>query len=128
METNSDSTFTSDATAASSIVNLYMNEVNKQDVNGLLQVQNSLYVYFCFVQKTNIHLNIFIRLDQLDKTSEQLDGINKLSAKRYLDATRDFANHTQMLTTMKTDLDLIFKRIKYNKKKTPILSVLVYRQ
>jgi len=51
METNSDSTFTSDATAASSIVNLYMNEVNKQDVNGLLQVQNSLYVYFCFGQK-----------------------------------------------------------------------------
>jgi len=71
---------------------------------------------FIFVldKKTNIHLNIFIRLDQLDKTSEKLDGINKLSAKRYLDATRDFANHTQMLTTMKTDLDLIFKRIKYN--------------
>jgi len=117
METNSDSTFTSDATAASSIVNLYMNEVNKQDVNGLLQVQNSLYVYFCFVKKNNIHLNIFIRLDQLDKTSEKLDGINKLSAQRYLDATKDFTNHTQMLTTMKTDLDLIFKRIKYNKKK-----------
>ncbi len=61
-------------------------------------------------------MNICIRLEQLDKTSEKLDGINKLSAKRYLDATRDFSNHTQMLTTMKTDLDLIFKRIKYNKK------------
>jgi hypothetical protein len=51
----------------------------------------------------------------LDKTNEKLDGINKLSAQHYLDAARDFTNHTQMLTTMKTDLDLIFKRIKYNK-------------
>ena len=31
-------------TAASSFVNLFFNEVNKQDVNGLLHVQNSLYV------------------------------------------------------------------------------------
>jgi hypothetical protein len=52
------------------------------------------------------------RLEQLDKTNEKLDGINKLSAKRYLDATRDFSSHTQMLITMKNDLDLIFKRIK----------------
>jgi len=63
-----------------------------------------------------IDLNIFIRLEQLDATSEKLDGINRLSAKHYLNATKDFTNHTQMLTTMKTDLDLIFKRIKYNKK------------
>jgi len=92
METNTNPTSTSD-TAASSIANLFINEINKQDINGLLQVQNSL-------------------LEQLDKTSEKLDGINKISAQRYLDATRDFANHTQMLTTMKTDLDLIFKQIK----------------
>ncbi len=59
----------------------------------------------------------------MDKTSEKLDGINKLSAQRYLDATRDFSNHTQMLTTMKTDLDLIFKRIKYNKKKKQTNSI-----
>ncbi len=52
------------------------------------------------------------RIEELDKTHEKLNGINKISAERYLDATRDFSNHTQMLTTMKTDLDLIFKRIK----------------
>ncbi|CAF4669759.1 unnamed protein product, partial [Rotaria sp. Silwood2] len=51
-------------------------------------------------------------LEQLDKTNEKLDGINKLSAERYLDATKEFANHTQMLASMKRDLDLIFKRIK----------------
>jgi len=59
----------------------------------------------------------FSRLEQLDKTNEKLDGINKLSAKRYLDATRDFSSHTHMLTTMKNDLDLIFKRIKYDENK-----------
>lgn len=52
------------------------------------------------------------RLDQMDKTNEKLDAVNKLSAKRYFEAQRDFASHTQMLTTMKSDLDLIFKRIK----------------
>ncbi len=44
METNIDSTSTSD-TAASSMVNLFMKEINKQDVNGLIHVQNALYVY-----------------------------------------------------------------------------------
>ena len=58
METNSDSTFTSDATAASSIVNLFLNEVNKQDVNGLLHVQNSLYVY-SFVFKKQYSFEYF---------------------------------------------------------------------
>ena len=52
------------------------------------------------------------RLEKLDKTNERLDSVNRLSAKRYLDATRDFTSHTQMLTTMKSDLDIIFKRIK----------------
>lgn len=52
------------------------------------------------------------RLEQLDKTNEKLDGVNRLSAKRYLDATRDFSSHTQLLKTMKNDLDLIHKRIK----------------
>lgn len=74
-------------------------------------------MFTLFLSKQNIYLYILIRLDQLDKTSEKLDGINKLSANHYLDATREFTNHTQMLTTMKTDLDLIFKRIKYDKKK-----------
>jgi hypothetical protein len=44
METNNESISTSD-TAASSMVNLFMDEINKQDVNGLLHVQNALYVY-----------------------------------------------------------------------------------
>ncbi|CAF0927807.1 unnamed protein product [Rotaria sordida] len=86
-------TTSSSTTPASSFVNLFLNEINNQDSHGLLNVQSSL-------------------LEQLDKTNEKLDGINKLSAKRYLDATRDFSSHTQMLTTMKSDLDLIFKRIK----------------
>jgi hypothetical protein len=43
MEIDTNSASTSD-TAASSIVNLFMNGINKQDVNGLLVVQNSLYV------------------------------------------------------------------------------------
>jgi len=112
MEIDIDSTSTSDTTA-SSIINLFINEINKQDVNGLLHVQNCLYVN-CLSMK-NIQWHISLRLEQLNQTSEKLDGINKLSAKHYLDATRDFTNHTQMLSTMKTDLDLIFKRIKYNK-------------
>jgi hypothetical protein len=61
-------------------------------------------VFVCFFE--------YFRLEQLDKTNEKVDGINKLSAKRYLDAQRDFTSHTQMLITMKNDLDLIFKRIK----------------
>jgi hypothetical protein len=73
----------------------------------------------------NVHCKIFnpsffsfhsfsqsFRLEQLDKSNEKLDSINKLSAKRYLDAQRDFSSHTQLLTTMKNDLDLIFKRIR----------------
>jgi hypothetical protein len=72
-----------------------------------------MFTKFIYLSLSHIRI-IFIRLDQLDKTNEKLDSINRLSAKHYLDATRDFTNHTQMLTTMKTDLDLIFKRIKYN--------------
>ncbi|CAF1117835.1 unnamed protein product [Adineta steineri] len=94
MEENTDSTISaSDTTTASSIVHLFLNETNKQDVDGLLNIQSSL-------------------LEQLDKSNEILDGINKISAKRYIDATREFTNHTQLLTTIKTDLDTIFKRIK----------------
>ncbi|CAF1298696.1 unnamed protein product [Adineta steineri] len=101
METNADSSLTSSTTTtissnttpASSFVNLFLNEINNQDIYCLLDVQRSL-------------------LEQLDKTNEKIDGINKLSAKNYSDASRDFSSHTQMLTTMKTDLDLIFKRIK----------------
>ncbi|CAF3430330.1 unnamed protein product [Rotaria socialis] len=93
MEANVDSTpYTLDTTGAL-IVNLFSNEINRQDVNGLLHAQSLL-------------------LEQIDKTNEKLDGINKISAERYLDATRDFTTHTQMLTAMKKDLDLIFKRIK----------------
>ncbi|CAF3111659.1 unnamed protein product [Rotaria sp. Silwood2] len=90
---STNTTTSSTATPASSFVNLFLNEINNQDVHGLLNAQQSL-------------------LEQLDKTNEKLDGINKLSAKRYIDATRDFSSHTQMLTTMKNDLDFIFKRIK----------------
>ncbi|UJR27886.1 hypothetical protein I4U23_009151 [Adineta vaga] len=95
MENNSDSSPSSPSieTTASSIVNLFRNEVNKQDVNGLLHVQNSL-------------------LEQLDKSNEILDGINRISAKRYIDATKEYSNHTQLLLSMKSDLDSIFKRIK----------------
>ncbi|CAF0896855.1 unnamed protein product [Adineta steineri] len=94
MEENTESTISvSDTTTASSIVHLFLNETNKQDVDGLLNIQSSL-------------------LEQLDKSNEILDGINKISAKRYIDATREFTNHTQLLTTIKTDLDTIFKRIK----------------
>lgn len=50
METNDDSFVTPDATAASSVVNLFIDEINKQDVNGLLQVQDSLYVYTFFIE------------------------------------------------------------------------------
>ena len=53
------------------------------------------------------------RLEQMDKTNDKLDQVNKFSTKRYADAQRDFVSHTQLLTTMKNDLDLIFKRIKY---------------
>jgi len=45
METDTESTSTTD-TPAFSMVNLFMNHVNKQDVNGLLVVQNALFVLF----------------------------------------------------------------------------------
>ncbi|CAF1101308.1 unnamed protein product [Rotaria sp. Silwood1] len=93
LSSSTNTTTSSTATPASSFVKLFLNEINNQDVHGLLNVQQSL-------------------LEQLDKTNEKLDGVNKLSTKRYLDATRDFSSHTQMLTTMKNDLNLIFKRIK----------------
>ena len=54
----------------------------------------------------------FSRLEQLDNTNERLNGLNQLSAVRYLEATKQFEQHTHLLTTMKTDLDTIFKRIK----------------
>ncbi|CAF2352458.1 unnamed protein product [Rotaria sp. Silwood2] len=93
MDASVDSTSCTSDTTGTLIINLFSDEINKQDVNGLLHAQNLL-------------------LEQLDKTNEKLDGINKLSAERYLDATKEFANHTQMLASMKRDLDLIFKRIK----------------
>ncbi|CAF3268444.1 unnamed protein product [Rotaria socialis] len=93
-QSSSTNTATSSSTSpALSFVNLFLNEVNNQDSHGLLDVQRSF-------------------LEQLDKTNEKLDGINKISAKRYLDATRDFSSHIHILTTMKSDLDLISKRIK----------------
>ncbi|CAF2027259.1 unnamed protein product [Rotaria magnacalcarata] len=91
---SSTNTATSSCTSpALSFVNLLLNEVNNQDTHGLLDVQRSF-------------------LEQLDKTNEKLDGINKISARRYLDATRDFSSHIHILSTMKSDLDLISKRIK----------------
>ena len=98
-------------TAASSVVNLFFNEVNKQDVSGLLHVQSSLYVIWDVSIFALVHVS---RLEQLDKSNEILEGINRISAKRYLDATREYANHTQLLVTMKTDLDSIFQRIRYD--------------
>jgi hypothetical protein len=72
---------------------------------------------FCFLGKRKYLFDfLFIRLEQLDKTNETLNGINRISANRYLDATRELSNHTQMLTTLKTDLDSIFKRIQYDYK------------
>lgn len=71
---------------------------------------------FCFI--------IVIRLEKLDKTNEKLEGVNKISAERLIDATREFSNHTQMLITMKNDLDLIFKRIKYEEKIFSIKTIL----
>jgi hypothetical protein len=53
-----------------------------------------------------------IRLEQLDKTNEKLDGVNRVSTKRFNDATRDFAMHARMLINMKTDLNFIAKKIK----------------
>ena len=106
-ESNVDSTC---GTGASSLVQLFLHEINSQDVNGLLHVQTTLLVKSYFFDEINLS---FSRLEQLDKNNEKLESINKLSAQHYLDASRNFANHTQMLTTMKTDLDLIFKRIKY---------------
>ena len=111
METNADSPPPHD-TAASSIRNLFLNEINKQDVGGLLLVQTSLYVQ-SDVRLPTETFPISARLEQLDKSNEVLEGINKVSAKRYLDATKEYANHAQMLTNMKSDLDAIFKRIKY---------------
>ncbi|CAF1046584.1 unnamed protein product [Didymodactylos carnosus] len=89
------STSTNDTspTAPAIFTKLFLKEINNQDINGLLTVQRTM-------------------LEQLDKTNEKLDGINKLSAKRYADASKDYSSHIQLLTTMKTDLDLIFKRIK----------------
>ena len=55
---------------------------------------------------------LLIRLEHLDKSNERLDGLNRLSAQRYSEAAKQFEKHTHMLTTMKTDLDTIFKRIK----------------
>jgi hypothetical protein len=49
METNTDSIPSSDTTA-SSIIKLFFDEVNKQDVNGLLRVQDSLYVNKLFTK------------------------------------------------------------------------------
>lgn len=83
---------------AASFANLFLNEINYQDVTGLLDVQRSL-------------------LEQLDKSNEKLDNINRFSAKHYLDAQRDFDRHTHVLVTMKNDLDLIFKRIKQLKQR-----------
>lgn len=107
MATNVDST-------ASTIIKLFADEINKQDINGLLHAQNLLYVDNILSYKKNFLFLFVIRLEQLDKSNEKLDGINRISTERYLSATKDFTKHTQTLTTMKKDLDFIFKRIKYD--------------
>jgi hypothetical protein len=63
METDSDLT-PSSGTPASSIINLFFNEINKQDVGGLLQVQNSLYVAFISIKK-----KMFIEIFYLDSNN-----------------------------------------------------------
>ncbi len=91
-----------------------MKLINKMLVDYFLSKIHCMFRVF-FSNKQYLFQTFSIRLEELDKTNEKLDSINKISAQRYLDATRDFTNHAQMLTTMKTDLDSIFKRIKYDK-------------
>lgn len=99
--------------ASSSIVNSFSNQVNREDVKELFNVQQQVFVRpaetsFGHFEK----LFLVSRLDSLDKSNERLTSLNKISAQRYLQTSKQFEKHRTVLTTMKTDLDNIFKRIK----------------
>ena len=51
-------------------------------------------------------------LQRFEKTNEMLTNVNSLSATRLERAQNDFKKHTQNITEMKRDLEVIFKRIR----------------
>jgi len=51
-------------------------------------------------------------LSRFEKTNEMLLNFNDLSESRYVSTQGDFLRHTQQLTSMKADLESVFRRIR----------------
>ena len=54
-----------------------------------------------------------LRLQRFEKTNEMLLNFNALSKGRYETTQQEFRKHTLLLSSMKKDLDAVFKRIRY---------------
>ena len=51
-------------------------------------------------------------MSKFQEVNKTLSVFNEFSAKRFNDTSKDFEKHIKMLVTMKSDLDLIFRRIR----------------
>ena len=55
-------------------------------------------------------------MSRYEKTNEMLINFNMLSSTRCEATTQDFRKHTQILGQMKADLDVIFRRIRFEER------------
>lgn len=71
----------------------------------LYNTGNDLRLFFFFIS---------FRLSRYEKTNEMLINFNMLSSARCEATTQEFRQHTIVLGQMKADLDIVFRRIRYN--------------
>ncbi|NWY05127.1 KXDL1 protein, partial [Nothoprocta ornata] len=72
--------------------------VNAEDVNAIIQAQKNM-------------------LDRFEKTNEMLLNFNNLSSVRMQQMGERFVHHTRTLVEMKKDLDSIFRRIRWGRRR-----------
>lgn len=83
-------------TAPEVFVRTLASQVNQHDVLSLISAQKEM-------------------LGRFEKTNEMLVNYNSLSSMRLETVSRDFKKHTIVLTEMKKDLDVVFRKIRFLK-------------
>ena len=68
----------------------------------------------CYLQLDVYWFAFHSRLQRFEKTNEMLLNFNALSKGRYETTQQEFRKHTLLLSSMKKDLDAVFKRIRYS--------------
>lgn len=84
-------------TAPEMFIKTVSSQVNQLDVRTMVTAQKEM-------------------LSRLEKTNEMLTNYNSLSSIRLETVSKDFRKHTYVLTEMKKDLDVVFRKIRQLKR------------